>query len=188
MARRRRRWRQYQGRLDPTRLVFIDETWVKTNMTRTYGRCARGKRLVAKVPHGHWRTLTFLAALRADRIDAPCVIDGPINGRSFLAYVEQFLIPTLKPGDIVIMDNLGSHKRQAIRAALTAIGAKLFFLPPYSPDLNPIEQVFAKLKTLLRKAGERSVTATWHRIATLLDAFTPKECANYLVNAGYASL
>jgi hypothetical protein len=117
VARRRRRWRQYQGRLDPTRLVFIDETWVKTNMTRTHGRCARGKRLVAKVPHGHWRTLTFLAALRSDRIDAPCVIDGPINGRSFLAYVEQFLIPTLKPGDIVIMDNLGSHKRQAIRAA-----------------------------------------------------------------------
>ena len=188
MARRRRRWRQYQGRLDPTRLVFIDETWVKTNMTRTHGRCARGKRLVAKVPHGHWRTLTFLAALRSDRIDAPCVIDGPINGSSFLAYVEQFLIPTLKPGDIVIMDNLGSHKRQAIRAALTAVGAKLFFLPPYSPDLNPIEQVFAKLKTLLRKAAERSITATWQRVGLLLDRFTPQECANYLVNAGYASL
>ena len=188
MARRRRRWRQYQGRLDPTRLVFIDETWVKTNMTRTHGRCARGKRLVAKVPHGHWRTLTFLAALRSDRIDAPCVIDGPINGSSFLAYVEQFLIPTLKPGDIVIMDNLGSHKRQPIRAALTAVGAKLFFLPPYSPDLNPIEQVFAKLKTLLRKAAERSVTATWQRTGLLLDAFTPQECANYLANAGYASL
>ena len=187
MARRRRRWRQYQGRLDPRRLVFIDETWVKTNMTRTHGRCARGKRLVAKVPHGHWRTLTFLAALRADRIDAPCVIDGPINGRSFLAYVEQFLTPTLKPGDIVIMDNLGSHKRQAIRAALTAVGAKLFFLPPYSPDLNPIEQVFAKLKTLLRKAAERSITATWRRVGALLENFTPKECANYLVNAGYAS-
>ncbi len=187
MARRRRRWRQYQGRLDPTRLVFIDETWVKTNMTRTHGRCARGKRLVAKVPHGHWRTLTFLAALRSDRIDAPCVIDGPINGRSFLAYVEQFLVPTLKPGDIVIMDNLGSHKRQAIRAALTAVGAKLFFLPPYSPDLNPIEQVFAKLKTLLRKAGERSITATWQRVGSLLEHFTPNECANYLVNSGYAS-
>jgi transposase len=174
VARRRKRWRQYQGRLDPTRLVFIDETWVKTNMTRTHGRCARGKRLVAKVPHGHWRTLTFLAALRSDRIDAPCVIDGPINGSSFLAYVEQFLIPTLKPGDIVIMDNLGSHKRQAIRAALTAVRAKLFFLPPYSPDLNPIEQVFAKLKTLLRKAAERSITATWQRTGRLLDALFGK--------------
>lgn len=187
MARRRRRWRQYQGWLDPARLVFIDETWVKTNMTRTHGRCARGKRLVAKVPHGHWRTLTFLAALRSDRIDAPCVIDGPINGRSFLAYVEQFLIPTLKSGDIVIMDNLGSHKRQAIRAALTAVGAKLFFLPPYSPDLNPIEQVFAKLKTLLRKAAERSITATWQRVGELIEHFSPQECTNYLANSGYAS-
>jgi transposase len=168
-------------------LVFIDETWVKTNMTRSHGRCAKGKRLVAKVPHGHWRTLTFLAALRSDRIDAPCVIDGPINGRSFLAYVEQILAPTLKRGDIVIMDNLGSHKRQAIRAALTAVGAKLFFLPPYSPDLNPIEQVFAKLKTLMRKAAERTITATWQRVGLLLDTFTPRECANYLANSGYAS-
>jgi transposase len=187
VARRRRRWRQYQGRFDPTRLVFIDETWVKTNMTRTHGRCAKGQRLVAKVPHGHWRTLTFLAALRFDRIEAPCVLDGPINGRSFLAYVEQFLIPTLKRGDIVVMDNLGSHKRQAIRAALTAVGAKLFFLPPYSPDLNPIEQVFAKLKTLLRKAAERTITATWQRVGALLSNFSPQECANYLANSGYAS-
>jgi len=142
---------------------------------------------VAKVPHRRWRTLTFLAALRRDRIDAPCVIDGPINGLSFLAYVEQFLIPTLSPGDIVIMDNLGSHKRQAIRRAIRAARAKLFFLPPYSPDLNPIEQVFAKLKTLLRKADERTVEATWKRIGMLLDAFAPQECANYLANSGYAS-
>lgn len=156
-------------------------------MTRTHGRCLRGARLVAKVPHGRWRTLTFLAALRCDRIEAPCVIDGPINGRSFLAYVEQVLAPALKPGDIVIMDNLGSHKRQAIRAAIRAVGAKLFFLPPYSPDLNPIEQVFAKLKTLLRKADERTVEATWKRIGSLLDAFTSTECANYLKNSGYAS-
>jgi transposase len=155
-------------------------------MTRTHGRCPRGKRLVAKAPHGHWRTLTFLAALRCDRIDAPCVIDGPINGRSFLAYVEQLLVPTLSPGDIVIMDNLGSHKGQPVRKAIRAAGAKLFFLPPYSPDLNPIEQVFSKLKTLLRKAEERTVQATWQRIGTLLEAFTPHECANYLVNAGYA--
>jgi len=160
---------------------------VKTNMTRTHGRCAKGQRLVAKVPHGHWRTLTFLAALRFDRIEAPCVLDGPINGRSFLAYVEQFLIPTLKRGDIVVMDNLGSHKRQAIRAALTAVGAKLFFLPPYSPDLNPIEQVFPKLKTLLRKAAERTITATWQRVGALLSNFSPQECANYLANSGYAS-
>ena len=156
-------------------------------MTRQRGRCQRGKRLVAKVPHGRWRTLTFLAALRCDRIEAPCVIDGPINGVTFLAYVEQSLLPTLSVGDIVIMDNLGSHKRQAIRQLIRTAGAKLFFLPPYSPDLNPIEQVFAKLKTLLRKADERTIEATWRRIGSLLDCFTPAECANYLKNSGYAS-
>ena len=187
MARRRARWKRYQSKLDPERLIFIDETWAKTNMTRTHGRCARGARLVAKVPHGHWRTLTFLAALRADRIAAPCVIDGPINGESFLAYVEQVLVPTLKEGDIVIMDNLGSHKRKAVRSVVRAVGAKLFFLPPYSPDLNPIEQAFAKLKTLLRKAAERTVEATWRRIGKLLNCFTAAECANYFKNAGYAS-
>jgi transposase len=187
VARRRARWKTHQGKLDPSRLVFIDETWAKTNMTRTHGRCARGRRLVAKVPHGRWRTLTFLAALRHDRIDAPCVLDGPINGLSFRAYVEQFLVPTLAPGDIVIMDNLGSHKSRTIRRILRTAGAKLLFLPPYSPDLNPIEQVFAKLKALLRKADERTVTATWRRIGQLLDTFTADECANYLVNSGYAS-
>ncbi len=187
MARRRARWRRHQGKLDPARLVFIDETWAKTNMTRTHGRCARGQRLVARVPHGHWRTLTFLAALRADRIDAPCVFDGPINGRSFQAYVEQVLVPTLRPGDIVVMDNLGSHKGQAARRAIRNAGAHLFFLPPYSPDLNPIEQVFAKLKALLRKAAERTVEATWRRIGHLLDHFKPDECARYIANAGYAS-
>jgi transposase len=187
VARRRQQWKKYQSRLDPRRLVFIDETWAKTNMTRRHGRALRGRRLVAKVPHGRWRTLTFLAALRCDRIEAPCVIDGPINGLSFLAYVEQVLLPTLSAGDIVVMDNLGSHKRQAIRRAIRAAGAKLFFLPPYSPDLNPIEQVFAKLKTLLRKADERTIEATWRRIGSLLDCFTPAECANYLKNSGYAS-
>jgi len=188
VARRRERWKRHQGKLDPARLVFIDETWAKTNMTRTHGRCARGQRLVAKVPHGHWRTLTFLAALRTDRIDAPCVMDGPINGQSFLAYVEQILVPTLTPGDIVILDNLGSHKGKAVRAALRRAGAKLLFLPPYSPDLNPIEQVFAKLKTLLRKADRRSVEATWRHIGSLLNNFTPTECSNYLSNSGYASI
>lgn len=156
-------------------------------MTRTHGRCLRGQRLNAKVPHGRWRTLTFIAALRHDRIDAPCVIDGPINGQSFLAWVTQFLVPTLTPGDVVIMDNLGSHKSHAVRRAIRAVGARLLFLPPYSPDLNPIEQVFAKLKTLLRKADERSTEAVWRRIGSLLDAFSPAECANYIMNSGYAS-
>ena len=167
--------------------MFIDETWAKTNMTRRHGRSARGTRLIAKVPHGKWRTLTFLAALRCDRIEAPCVLDGPINGVSFRAYIEQFLAPTLSPGDVVIMDNLGSHKGQAIRQLIRAAGAKLFFLPRYSPDLNPIEQVFSKLKTLLRKADPRTIETTWKQIGSLLDQFTPKECCNYLVNSGYAS-
>lgn len=179
VALKRLRWKAHQGRFDPARLIFIDETWAKTNMTRVRGWSPRGRKLLAKVPQGHWRTLTFLAALRCDRIDAPCVIDGPINGESFLAYVEQVLVPTLKAGDIVVIDNLGSHKGKAVRRAIRATGARLFFLPPYSPDLNPIEQVFAKLKTLLRKAAERTVEATWKRIGSLLQAFSPQECANY---------
>lgn len=165
--------------------MFLDETWTKTNMTRRHGRCTRGQRLVSKVPHGRWKTLTFLAALRRDRITAPCVFDGPINGRSFLAYVEQVLVPVLRPGDIVVMDNLASHKGQAVRAAIRRAGARLLFLPPYSPDLNPIEQVFAKLKTLLRKADARSSESIWRTIGSLLDAFTPEECANYFRHAGY---
>ena len=188
MARRRAQWKKYQNRLDPTRLVFIDETWAKTNMTRLRGWAPRGRKLLAKVPQGRWRKLTFLAALRHNRIDAPGVIDGPINGESFLAYIEQVLVPVLKPGDIVIIDNLGSHKGKAVRRAIRAAGAKLFFLPPYSPDLNPIEQVFAKLKTLLRKSNERSVEATWKRIGALLSQFNTQECANYFRNAGYASI
>jgi len=188
VARRRTQWRKYQGRLDPKRLVFIDETGAKTNMTRTHGRCAKGRRLVAKVPHGRWKTLTFMAALRVDRIAAPWVIDRPTNQCNFLAYVQKVLVPSLQAGDIVIMDNLRSHKSPAVRQAIRAAGAKLFFLPPYSPDLNPIEQVFAKLKTLLRKAAERTVEATWKRIGTLLDVFSPLECANYLVNSGYAAV
>ena len=188
MARRRRRWRANQHRIDPRRLVFIDETWAKTNMAPLRGWGTRGRRLIAKVPHGHWQTLTFLAALRCDRIDAPCVIDGPINGASFRAYVEQFLLPTLVPGDVVIMDNLGSHKGRAIRDAIRSAGAHRLLLPPYSPDLNPIEQAFAKLKALLRKAGERTLEATWRRIGELLARFTPAECANYFTNAGYGSI
>ncbi len=188
VARRRLRWRKYQDRIDPRRLVFIDETWAKTNMAplRGWNRC--GQRLLAKVPHGHWKTLTFVAALRFDKIDAPCVIDGPINGQSFQAYVEQILVPTLRPGDIVIMDNLGSHKGHGVRTAIRGAGAHRLLLPPYSPDLNPIEQVFAKLKALLRKAAERTVEATWRRIGDLINRFTSEECANYLRNSGYASI
>jgi transposase len=185
---RRRWWAWLQARVDPKRFVLLDETWVKTNMTRLHGRIARGLRLHAKVPFGHWKTMTFLAALRCDGISAPCVFDGAINADSFLAWVEQFLAPTLKPGDIVVMDNLSSHKGVAVRRAIQAVGAKLFFLPPYSPDFNPIEQMFAKLKTLLRKADERTVTATWQRIGTLLDNFPANECANYVRNSGYFSV
>jgi transposase len=186
VARRREQWKKYQGRTDPNRLVFIDETWVKTNMAPLRGWCVRGKRLHAKVPYGHWKTMTFLAALRCDRIDAPCVLDQPVNGASFLDYIEQFLVPTLSAGDIVIMDNLSSHKRPAIRNAIRSVGARLLFLPPYSPDLNPIEQVFAKLKHLMRKAAERTAEATWKRSGTLLNLFKPDECAKYLANSGYA--
>ena len=187
VARRRERWRRHQARIDPARLVFIDETWAKTNMAPIRGWGAKGARLKASVPHGHWKTLTFIAALRCDRIDAPCVFDGPINGESFTAYVEQILAPTLKAGDIVVLDNLGSHKGKPARAAIRAAGAHLIFLPPYSPDLNPIEQVFAKLKHLLRKLARRTVEDTWRGIGETLNAFAPDECARYLVNAGYAS-
>ena len=152
--------------------MFIDETWAKTNMTRLHGRIMRGQRLRALVPYGHWKTMTFVGALRCEGITAPLVLDGPMNAASFLAYVEQVLVPTLRPGDIVAMDNLSSHKGRAIRRAIRAAGAKLFFLPPYSPDLNPIEQMFAKLKTLLRKAAERTAEATWKRIGTLLSEFS----------------
>jgi transposase len=188
VARRREQWKKYQGRLDPARLVFIDETWAKTNMAPLRGWAPVGERLHAKVPYGHWRTMTLLAALRCDRIDAPCVLDQPVNGQSFTDYVEQFLVPTLSPGDVVIMDNLSSHKRPAIRKAIRGVGARLLFLPPYSPDLNPIEQVFAKLKHLMRKAAERTHEATWRRIGSLLDAFSPAECCNYLLNSGYGSI
>jgi transposase len=151
------------------------------------GWARRGKRLNAKVPHGHWKTTTFLAALRHDRIDAPWVLDGPIDGENFRTYVERVLVPTLKPGDIVIMDNLGSHKGKAVRQLIRAAGAKLIFLPKYSPDLNPIEQVFAKLKHLLRKCAARTVETICAAIGQLLQAFTPQECANYFTNAGYAA-
>lgn len=157
-------------------------------MTRTHGRCRIGERLRAQVPHGHWKTLTFIGALRVDSLQAPLVLDGPVNGERFLAYVEEALVPTLRPNDIVVMDNLRSHTGTAVRTVIRKAGAKLVFLPQYSPDLNPIEQTFAKIKTLMRKAAERTVETVWKRLGTLLDAITPQECANYFANAGYASI
>jgi transposase len=185
VARRRQQWIKYQDRVDPSRLVFIDETWTKTNMAPLRGWAPRGMRLVTKVPHGHWNTTTFLAALRYDRIEAPWLLEGPIDGESFAIYVEKVLLPTLRPGDIVIMDNLGSHKGKIIRRLIRSVGAKLLFLPKYSPDLNPIEQVFAKLKHLLRKAAARTVETVCAAIGELLGAFTRHECANYFKNSGY---
>jgi transposase len=165
--------------------VFLDETWATTAMARRYGRARRGARVVAAVPHGHWKTTTVLAALRHDGLSAPCVFDGAINGERFLAYVEQALAPTLRPGDVVVMDNLGAHKVAGVRTAIEAAGAELRYLPPYSPDLNPIELAFAKLKALLRTAASRTVEALWQAIGRLLDAFTPAECAHYFAHAGY---
>jgi transposase len=156
-------------------------------MTRTWGRAPRGTRLVDYVPHGHWKTTTFLAGLRLEGLSAPLVVDGAINGDIFLAYIRQHLAPTLKSGDIVIMDNLSSHKVAGIQEAIEAVGATLMFLPPYSPDFNPIEQVFSKLKSLLRKAQERTVHGLWDRIGTLLDRFEPAECRNYFRHSGYAA-
>ena len=180
-------WADDQPKLDPDRLVFIDETGTSTKMARLHGRAPRGERLVGKIPHGHWKTTTFVAGLRSTALTAPCVIDGPMNGNAFIAYVEQVLVPTLKPGDVVVLDNLSAHKVPGIREAIEAAGAKLLYLPPYSPDFNPIEQLFAKLKALLRRAAERSIESLWNRIACLLDAFQPDECANYFRNSGYAA-
>lgn len=167
--------------------MFIDETWIKTNMAPLRGWGPKGKRLRGFAPHGHWRTMTFLGALRCDRMTAPCVFDGPINGPCFQAYVQQLLVPTLQPGDIVIMDNLGSHKSKTVREAITAAGARLWYLPPYSPDLNPIEQAFAKIKHWMRTAQKRDHEETWHHIGNLVGTLKPDECANYFANAGYAS-
>jgi transposase len=173
--------------MNPARLVFIDETWATTNMTRLRGRCRRGDRLVAAVPHGHWKTSTFVAALRSNGMTAPLVLDGAINGDAFRAYVEQFLAPTLAPGDIVVMDNLGSHKVSGVRQAIEARGASLLYLPPYSPDLNPIEQSFAKLKGLIRKAAARTRETLWNAIGSFPSRFTPQECENYFAKAGYVT-
>jgi transposase len=181
----RQQWKQDQAKLDPAKLVFLDETWTSTNMTALRGRSPRGTRCIGAAPHGHWLTSTFIAALRVDSITAPMVADGPMDGQLFLEWVRQFLCPTLRPGDIVIADNLSSHKVAGVSLAIEATGAKLMYLPPYSPDMNPIEQVFSKLKTLLRKAGLRTLEALTTKIAELLDTITPRECRNYLAAAGY---
>jgi transposase len=188
VARKRLRWKAHQGRIDASRLVFIDETWIKTNMAPLRGWGPSGQRLIAAAPFGHWKTMTFIAALRHDRISAPWVIDSPINGELFTLYVEKVLAPTLAPGEIVILDNLGSHKGKAAREAIRARGAHRIFLPPYSPDLHPIEQVFAKLKHLIRVAQPRDVEATWRKVGELLDLFSEEECANYFKNSGYVSV
>jgi len=154
-------------------------------MARAYGRAPRGQRLRMGLPHGHWKTTTFVAGLRLSGLVAPMVLDGPINGRAFQAYVEHVLVPELRPGDVVIMDNLGSHKGAGVRTAIEAAGAHLLYLPPYSPDFNPIENAFSKLKALLRRAAERTVEGLWSAIGRLIDAFTPQECANYFAAAGY---
>ena len=183
--RRRNRWRWVQRWVDPRRMVFIDETWAKTNMARTHGRAPRGERLRVGVPHGHWKTTTVVAALTLRGMIAPFVLSGPINRDAFEAYVARILVPELRPGDIVVMDNLSSHKRAAVREKIEAAGATMRFLPPYSPDFNPIEKAFSRLKAMLRKIGERTVSGLWNLIGKLVDIFQPDECANYFSSCGY---
>jgi transposase len=188
VARARRRWIREQGLLDPARLVFLDETAVSTNMVRLYGRGPRGVRLVDRVPRGHWKTITFVAALRHDGMSAPMVVDGSMNGEMFLAYIEQCLVPTLRQNDTVVMDNLAAHKVFGIREAIEAARATLRYLPQYSPDLNPIENAFSKFKAYLRKIAERNVPGLHRAIRSFIPSLGAQECANYLRHAGYASI
>ena len=187
MKAQRDEWKAEQPAMPPAKLLFLDETWASTAMTRSHGRCPRGQRLVMDVPHGHWKTTTFVVALTLGGLVAPTVVDGAMTGDLFVAYVEQQVVPTLKPGDIVVMDNLSSHKRAGVRAAIEAAGATLRYLPPYSPDLNPIEKAFSKLKALLRKAQKRTIAALESYLGEVLDAFSPEECANYFRSCGYAA-
>jgi transposase len=178
-------WQGSQWWMDPEGLVFVDETWASTNMARRYGRCPKGERLVEAIPHGHWKVITLVAALRSDGLVAPMVCDGAINGDLFVAYVEEVLAPALRPGDVVVMDNLSSHKRKEVRRAIEKAGCQLWYLPPYSPDLNPIENAFSKLKALLRKARERTVAGLREFLCFCADASAPQECANFVAHAGY---
>jgi transposase len=185
VAYQRGEWQLTQPQIDPGRVVFIDETWAKTNMTRRYGRSPLGTRLVEKAPCSRWQTTTFLGALRATGFIAPLTVDGSMNGPLFRAWVMQHLVPTLRPGDIVVMDNLSSHKVAGVREAIEAVGAELRYLPPYSPDFNPIELAFSKLKKLLRDGAERTVDKLWELCGRILDQFTEDECRNYFKHCGY---
>jgi transposase len=182
---RRAAWIVERSDWEAGHLVFIDESGARTNLVRQYGRCLRGRRLVSYAPHGHWKTTTFVAALRHDGFTAPMVLDGAMDGKAFLAYVQQVLVPTLRNGDLVVMDNLASHKRAGVRESIEAAGARLLYLPPYSPDLNPIELAFSKLKWLLRSAAERTVDALWSRLGKLLDQFPAQHCRSYFRHCGY---
>ena len=186
VAEARRQWKDDQARLDPAKLVFVDETGASTQMARLYGRARRGRRVVSRIPWGHWKTVTFVAGLRLDGITAPFAIDCAMNGALFIEYLRQCLVPTLRPGDIVIIDNLPAHKRNEVREIIQAAGATLRYLPPYSPDLNPIEQSFAKLKSYLRKHNERTIPDLYDRIGRALDTFELNEFPNYFRNSGYA--
>lgn len=181
----REAWFEGQLDLDPAKLVFIDETGASTKMARIRGRAKRGQRCRAAVPHGHWKTTTFTAGLRLDGMTAPMVLDGPMNGDAFLAYIEQFLAPALVKGDVVIMDNLPAHKVTGVRKAIEDVGATLVYLPPYSPDFNPIEMAFSKFKAILRKAAARTIPELWGVIGEAIDQFKPDECKNYFAAAGY---
>jgi len=185
VRRHREEWKADQPTLDPQRLVFLDGTWASTNMTRTHGRCPRGERLVMDAPHGHWKTTTFVVALRLGGLTAPTVVEGPMTGDIFVAYVEQQLVPTPRRGDIVVMDNLSSHKRAGVKVAIESAGAELRFSPPYSPDLDPIEKAFSKLKSKRRAAGKRTIRTLQNYLGAVLDCFTPEECANYFSSCGY---
>ena len=187
VAEARTAWKAQRAALDPAKLVFVDESGTSTKMARLYGRAKRGRRVIGRIPWGHWKTVTFVAALRRDGVIAPFVIDKPMNGRIFIEYVRQCLVPTLSKGDIVVMDNLAAHKVDEVRESIELAGAELRYLPPYSPDLNPIEQSFAKLKAHLRKHKERTVPALYDRIGSAIALFKETECANYFRNAGYAS-
>jgi transposase len=178
-------WKAAQPGLDPAKLVFLDETWATTNMTRRHGRAPSGERLVDAVPHGHWKVTTFVAALRHGGLVAPMTCDGAVNGDLFVAYVEDCLVPALQPGDVVVMDNLSVHKRAEVRERIEGAGCRLMYLPPYSPDLNPIEKAFAKLKALLRKAKERTVAGLVRFLCFCPEAFRPEECPNYFASCGY---
>lgn len=182
---RREAWFEGQLDLDPEHLVFVDESWASTNMARRYGRCSRGERLRMAVPHGHWKTTTLIAGMRSSGVVAPFVIDSPVNRVIFEAWVEQALVPELRPGDIVVMDNLSSHKGPAVQALIEAAGARLLYLPPYSPDFNPIENLFAKIKALLRREAARTIDTLWAAIGRILDLVTPRECQNMFAAAGY---